>query len=279
MKIEIKAMEVTNKENLIDDRIDKDVQIEILRRIKAAEAEHGVKILHAIESGSRAWGFESPNSDYDVRFIYAHPKDWYLSVNLEDKRDVIEYPIVDEIDINGWDIRKALKLFWKSNPAFIEWLQSPIVYVDDDHFADKARELMPLIASSHKGIYHYLHMARGNFREYLKKELVPLKKYFYVLRPLLAIMWLEKYDKPAPIEFEILRKLVSDNKPLDEAISYLLVRKRASLEKEYAPAMPVINEFIESQLARLEGYAEKAKGKEAGFELLNRLFKAVLEKN
>jgi predicted nucleotidyltransferase len=279
MKIEIKAMEVTNKENLIDDRIDKDVQIEILRRIKAAEAEHGVKILYAIESGSRAWGFESPDSDYDVRFIYAHPKDWYLSVNLEDKRDVIEYPIVDEIDINGWDIRKALKLFWKSNPAFIEWLQSPIVYVDDDHFADKARELMPLIASSHKGIYHYLHMARGNFREYLKKELVPLKKYFYVLRPLLAIMWLEKYDKPAPIEFEILRKLVSDNKPLDEAISYLLVRKRASLEKEYAPAMPVINEFIESQLARLEGYAEKAKGKDADFELLNRLFKAVLEKN
>jgi len=277
--IESGTMEATKKENLIDDRIDKDVQTEILLRIKAAEAEHGVKVLYAIESGSRAWGFESPNSDYDVRFIYAHPKDWYLAVNLEDKRDVIEYPIVDEIDINGWDIRKALKLFWKSNPAFIEWLQSPIVYVDDDHFADKARKLMPVIASSQKGIYHYLHMAKGNFREYLKKEMVPLKKYFYVLRPLLAIMWLEKYDKPAPIEFEILRKLVSDNKPLDEAISDLLARKRASLEKEYAPAVPVINEFIESQLARLESYAEKAKGRDADFELLNRLFKAVLERN
>lgn len=268
-----------SKEIIKDDPIAPEVREEILLRIKAAEAEHGVKVLYAIESGSRAWGFESPNSDYDVRFIYAHPKDWYLMVDLEDKRDVIYYPIVDEIDINGWDIRKALKLFWKSNPAFIEWLQSPIVYLDDGHFADKARQLMPLIASSQKGIYHYLHMAKGNFREYLKKELVPLKKYFYVLRPLLAIMWLEKYDKPAPIEFEILRKLVSDNKPLDKAISDLLARKRASLEKEYAPAVPVINAFIESELARLESYGEKAKGRDADFDSLNVLFKAVLERN
>lgn len=256
-----------------------EVRQEILLRIKAAEQEHGVKVLYAIESGSRAWGFASPNSDYDVRFIYAHQKDWYLAVNLEDKRDVIEYPIVDEIDINGWDVRKALKLFWKSNPAFIEWLQSPIVYVDDGHFATKARELMPLIASSQKGIYHYLHMAKGNFREYLKKDVVPLKKYFYVLRPLLAIMWLEKYNEPAPIEFEVLRKLVADSKPLDEAITDLLERKRVSLEKEYAPAVLVINDFIASELDRHESYAEKSKGRDVDFEALNDLFLSVLAKN
>ena len=107
--------------------IEPEIRKEILRRIAAAEQEHGVKVLYAVESGSRAWGFASPNSDYDVRFIYAHPKEWYLTVDVEDKRDVIEYTIVDEIDINGWDVRKALKLFWKSNPAFVEWLQSPIV--------------------------------------------------------------------------------------------------------------------------------------------------------
>lgn len=259
--------------------IDAEVRKEIMRRIVEAEKEHDVKVLYAVESGSRAWGFSSPNSDYDVRFIYAHKKDWYLSVDLEDKRDVIEYPIVDEIDINGWDLRKALKLFWKSNPAFIEWLQSPIIYVDDGYFAQSARELMSTIASSHKGIYHYLHMAKGNFREYLKKDLVPLKKYFYVLRPLLAIMWLEKYDKPAPIEFEELRRLVADNKPLDEAITDLLARKRLSLEKEYAPAVPVINEFIESELARHENYVTSNKGRDAQFESLNLLFKAVLERN
>lgn len=274
-------METKHKKSseVLADPIAPEVRAEILRRIKAAELEHNVKILYAIESGSRAWGFESPNSDYDVRFIYTHPKDWYLTVNLEDKRDVIEYPIVDEIDINGWDIRKALKLFWKSNPAFIEWLQSPIVYLDDGYFADKARELMPSIASSQKGIYHYLHMAKGNFREYLKKDVVPLKKYFYVLRPLLAIMWLEKFNKPAPIEFEVLRKLVSDNKALDDAITDLLVRKRASLEKEYAPAVPVLNEFIESELARHESYSAIMKGREADFESLNLLFKAALERN
>ena len=262
-----------------EEAIDGEVRTEIMRRIVEAEKEHDVRVLYAVESGSRAWGFSSPNSDYDVRFIYVHKKDWYLSVDLEDKRDVIEYPIVDEIDINGWDLRKALKLFWKSNPAFIEWLQSPIIYVDDGYFAQSARELMSTIASSHKGIYHYLHMAKGNFREYLKKDLVPLKKYFYVLRPLLAIMWLEKYDKPAPIEFEELRRLVADNKPLDEAITDLLARKRVSLEKEYAPAVPVINEFIESELARHENYVASNKGRDAQFESLNLLFKAVLERN
>ncbi|WP_339692094.1 nucleotidyltransferase domain-containing protein [uncultured Pseudoalteromonas sp.] len=272
-------MKINNQENTVDQRINKDIHTEILRRIKAAEAEHNVKVLYAIESGSRAWGFESPNSDYDVRFIYAHPTDWYLAVNLEDKRDVIEYPIVDEIDINGWDIRKALKLFYKSNPAFIEWLQSPIVYVDDQHFATKARELLPLIASSTRGIYHYLHMAKGNFREYLKKEQVPLKKYFYVLRPLLAIMWLEKYNEPAPIEFDTLRKLVADNTPLNEAISALLASKRVSLEKEYIKSVPVINEFIESELARHENYRSKFETRDVDFEELNQFFVEVLESN
>lgn len=257
------------------DAIAPEIRSEILRRITAAEQEHNVKILYAVESGSRAWGFASPNSDYDVRFIYAHPKDWYLTVNVEDKRDVIEYPIVDEIDINGWDIKKALKLFWKSNPAFIEWLQSTIVYVDDGHFAAQAREMMPRVASSYKGIYHYLHMAKGNYREYLKKDVVPLKKYFYVLRPLLAIMWLERYDKPAPIEFDVLRKLVADNSLLDEAITDLLARKKVSLEKEYASAVPVINDFIESELKRNESYAASVTERDANFDELNTLFKSV----
>ena len=97
-----------------------EVRTEILRRLKLAEQTHQVRILFAIESGSRAWGFASPNSDYDVRFVYIHEPQWYQAVDLEERRDVIEYPILDEIDLNGWDVRKALRLFWKSNPAFIE---------------------------------------------------------------------------------------------------------------------------------------------------------------
>ena len=103
-----------------------EIREEIMRRLALTEKEKGVRIVLAIESGSRAWGFESPNSDFDARFIYVHPRDWYLSVGLEEQRDVIEYPIVDDIDLNGWDLRKALRLFWKSNPAFVEWIQSPL---------------------------------------------------------------------------------------------------------------------------------------------------------
>ena len=119
------------------------VRRDIVERLQRAEAQHDVKVLLAVESGSRAWGFASPNSDYDARFIYVNRRDWYLSVSLEEQRDVIEYPIVDEIDINGWDLRKALRLFWKSNPAFVEWIQSPIVYAESGSFAQACARSCP----------------------------------------------------------------------------------------------------------------------------------------
>ena len=256
--------------------IDEDIKKAIMLRIRKAEEEHDVRILYAVESGSRAWGFASANSDYDVRFIYVHPKDWYLSVNLEDKRDVIEYEIVDEIDINGWDIRKALKLFWKSNPAIIEWLQSPIVYVDDNFFAKEARALLPSIYSIEKGIYHYRSSAKSNYREYLKKEIVPIKKYFYVLRPLLAIRWLEKYHQPAPIEFDKLRTLIEDEPSLNSEITELLERKKASLEKEKAPSIPVLNNFIEAELKRLEEYSDVPENRIKNMTDLDRFFQKVV---
>ena len=119
------------------------VRQEILQRLKQTEQDKNVRIVMAIESGSRAWGFESPDSDYDVRFIYVHEKDWYLSIDSSEERDVIEYPITDDIDLNGWDIRKALKLFSKSNPSFIEWIHSPITYIDTGCFRDRALDLLP----------------------------------------------------------------------------------------------------------------------------------------
>ncbi len=253
--------------------IEEHIKQEILARIKRAEREHNVRVLYAVESGSRAWGFESPNSDYDVRFIYAHPKDWYVSVDLENKRDVIEYEIVDEIDINGWDIRKALQLYSKSNPALVEWLQSPIVYVDDNSFAKSARALLKGVYSIEKGIYHYRSMAKTNYRGYLNKDIVPIKKYFYVLRALLSIMWLEKYQQPAPIEFDKLRTLIPQNSQLDVVISDLIERKKRSLEKEYAPAIPELNAFIEAEFERLDCYnGTPEKGAEL-MEPLNILFR------
>jgi len=106
--------------------IAREVRLEIERRLNAIESDYGVKVLLACESGSRAWGFASDDSDYDVRFIYIQPTSWYLTVDLEDRRDVIETPIEGVWDINGWELRKALKLFSKSNPPLLEWLQSTI---------------------------------------------------------------------------------------------------------------------------------------------------------
>ena len=251
---------------------------EALRRIKAAEEEHQVRVLYAIESGSRAWGFASPNSDFDVRFIYIRPKEWYLSVDLEDRRDVIEYKIVDEIDINGWDIRKALKLFWKSNPAFVEWLKSPITYVDDGFFAEASRDILTEVYSIENGIHHYKSMAKKNYRGYLKADIVPLKKYFYVLRALLSIMWLERKGEPAPIEFDILREMIKEHQHLDNEVSKLLDIKAKSEEKDMGPQVKVINEFIESELARLEATSPPKNHQKRDIEKLNRIFKESLER-
>jgi uncharacterized protein len=229
------------------------VSVEILRRVRAAEVEHGVRVLLAVESGSRAWGFESPNSDYDARFIYAHSSNWYLSVGLEEQRDVIEYPIVDDIDLNGWDVRKALRLFWKSNPAFVEWIQSPIIYVEQGSFASKVRGLLPTIYSCERGVHHYRSMAKTNFRGYLRAESVPLKKYFYVLRPLLSVRWLERYGIAAPIEFSKLLHLIDNDPILLADINALLQRKRAAPELGLEPPVKSINTFIERELDRLDG--------------------------
>ena len=113
----------------------------ILTRLQNLEIEEGVKILYACESGSRAWGFPSADSDYDARFLYLQPPEWYLAVDLEQKRDVIERPISDQLDLSGWDLRKALKLFHKSNPPLLEWLGSPIVYWEKYSVVARLRKL------------------------------------------------------------------------------------------------------------------------------------------
>lgn len=256
--------------------IPEDIRIEIMRRLAAVEEKEGVQILLAIESGSRAWGFASPNSDFDVRFIYARPQDWYLAVDLEDKRDVIEYPIVDDIDLNGWDIRKALQLFWRSNPAVIEWIQSPINYIDQGGFKAGMQQLLDSVYTVEKGIYHYRSMAKTNYRGYLMAEMVPLKKYFYVLRPLLATRWIESYRTAPPIEFSALLHLLPEGEGLLEEVQMLLEKKKVALEKELAPRIDKLNAFIEAELARLESFSVEKDEKAGGMEQLNALFRQMV---
>jgi uncharacterized protein len=260
----------------VHEAIPPDVHSEIMRRLAAAEQEHDVRIVLAIESGSRAWGFASPNSDFDVRFIYAHPADWYVAVDLEERRDVIEYGITDDIDLNGWDIRKALRLFWKSNPAFVEWIQSPIKYIESGGFAEGARRQLPEVYSTESGIYHYRSMAKTNYRGYLRADSVPLKKYFYVLRPLLSVRWIERYGTAAPIEFEKLLHLIEDQPKLLNDIDALLTRKRASPEMGRAAPVISLNEFIEQELERLEVLRPSRSKRAEAAPKLNELLHATI---
>ncbi|WP_431081406.1 nucleotidyltransferase domain-containing protein [Pseudomonas thivervalensis] len=253
------------------------IQEEVRDRLRRAENEHGVKVLLAVESGSRAWGFASPNSDYDARFIYVNKPEWYLSVGLEEQRDVIEYPIVDDMDINGWDLRKALRLFWKSNPGFVEWVQSTIIYEHSGSFHERAKALLPQVYSVESGIYHYRSMAKTNFRGYLQTPEVPLKKYFYVLRPLLSVRWLERFDKPAPIEFDKLREVIDGEPELHRAIDDLLAIKRASPEMGLSPQIMPIQKFIERELHRLEAIKPTRSERKEVEPLLSELFRSVLK--
>lgn len=262
-----------------DAAIADDVHAEIMRRLARAEEQHDVRIVLAIESGSRAWGFASPNSDYDVRFIYAHTPRWYQSVDLEERRDVIEYPIVDDIDLNGWDIRKALRLFWKSNPAFAEWIQSPIRYIERGGFGAGARALLPQVYSVESGMYHYRSMAKTTGRTHLREEQVSLKKYFYALRPLLSVLWLERYATPAPIELQKLLHLIDDRPALRADIDALLERKRDAPEMGLGDPVPTLNAFVEEQLARLETMRPEATRQPGAVPALNALFHAVLDES
>ncbi|GGI44067.1 hypothetical protein GCM10008018_05250 [Paenibacillus marchantiophytorum] len=223
--------------------------------LKRIELEEGVRVLYACESGSRAWGFPSKDSDYDVRFIYIRPTDWYLSIF--EKRDVIEYPISDMLDINGWDLKKALNLFRKSNPPLMEWLQSPIPYLEQYGVTEQIRQLLPLTFSPRSSMYHYLHMAKGNFHEYLQGEYVKIKKYFYVLRPVLACQWIEERGSMPPMAFEQLVQDMVPDSLLKQEIMTLLTRKKAGIELDLEPKITVINEFLERQIAYYEETAKQ----------------------
>jgi predicted nucleotidyltransferase len=256
--------------------VDSETIATIRHRLSELEQAENVQILYAVESGSRAWGFPSRDSDYDIRFIYAHPREWYLSVNLESKRDVIERPLQDELDFAGWDLRKALKLFAKSNPPLFEWLDSSITYLDRFRFADRVRALRAAFFSAHACAYHYLHMAEGNYRAYLRESTVWVKKYFYVLRPLFAVRWIEQGRGVVPMPFASLLETVADQRQLVDEINRLLQRKIGGEEMDEGPSIPVIQHFIESELTRLESLKLENVRSPVDFEQLNCLFRSIL---
>lgn len=254
-----------------------EARAEIERRLAAAEREHDVRVIYACESGSRAWGFESTDSDYDARFLYVHRPEWYLSVDLEERRQVIEQPIEGLWDVNGWDLRKALRLFRKSNPPLMEWIQSPIVYLERGTGAARMRAEIERFYAPAASLYHYLHMAQKNFRGYLQGEEVRTKKYLYVLRPLLACRWIERGLGAVPMEFERLVAAAELAPEAGAALERLLDAKRSGDELGRGPAVPELTRFIADEIARLEAAGVTRQPLPRDVERLSTLFRATLD--
>jgi predicted nucleotidyltransferase len=246
----------------------------IAKKLDEIERQKHVRILLAVESGSRAWGFASEDSDYDVRFIYVRPRNDYL--RLEKFRDVIELPLEGELDINGWDLDKTLRLLRSSNPTLFEWFSSPIVYRETP-FADDFRSVMFKYFSTRRGLYHYLSMANSNYREFLKGEMVKAKKYFYVLRPVLACRWILDRGTPPPMLFSELVKSELDPAVLQD-VTRLLDLKMNSPETKIIPRVESLNEYLESNIEEVRARIEQMpEGFYHGWEELNQLFLSQLE--
>lgn len=241
-------------------------------KLKEIEEKENVTILMAVESGSRAWGFASPDSDYDVRFIYVREKEDYL--RLDTVRDVIDWQLDDVLDINGWDVKKALQLMHNSNPTIFEWCESPIVYRTSEAF-EQMKQLRKAYFSPKKSLYHYLHMAESNYKKFLQCDQIKVKKYFYVLRPILAAKWIAAKKIWPPMLFSELMEaeLEEDLKPETER---LLVMKKEMDEMELVPGSRKINAYVESNLEKFKKLADDMPKTETSWDSLNRYFRSLI---
>ena len=245
----------------------------IKEKLNEIEKRENVKILHCVESGSRAWGFASPDSDYDVRFIYVRPKDFYL--RLDKTRDVIEWQLDETLDINGWDLNKALCLLYKSNPTLFEWNKSPIVYKTSKEW-EKISSFFDKYFVPKFGLYHYLGTAKTHYKIYFKSDIVKYKKYFYVLRPLLACEWILKKGTPPPMPFKDLMDECLDGSIRSDVMK-LLDLKIKFPEIAEGKAFTNVNDYIEKKIQSLEEITKDISITQKGsWEELNKLFLEVV---
>ena len=245
----------------------------IQKKLEEIEKQEHVKIILAIESGSRAWGFESADSDYDVRFIYVREPEMYL--RLDAVRDVIEWQLDEVFDISGWDIKKALQLLYKSNPTLFEWINSPIVYKETIE-GRELRELSKQYFDVKKSVMHYLNMTSSTFENYLQDESVKLKKYFYALRPILAAKYALENKTQPPIKFNDLKDTMLEDK-LKTEVNHLLELKMKSKETEYIPVVNELNLYIKNKMHEINEQAYQLNEMRFEWDNLNRYFLKELQ--
>lgn len=248
-------------------------------KLTAAENTHNVKILYACESGSRGWGFASEDSDFDVRFIYVHKPSWYLGVAPEEKRDVLELGIEDtplgELDINGWELRKALKLFRLSNPPLLEWLSSPLVYKESGPLASLLRIAAPVCTSPIRTWHHYRSLMEKSRARYWDKK-PSVKAWFYVLRPLLAMRWIELGNGVPPMRFDLLMDGAIQDATLRNELNALVEQKKLGAEQDDFTPPPTVAAYVESELERLRDNPPELSAERKKAEL-DYIFRASLD--
>lgn len=219
------------------------MRTQIINKLAEIEKSNNIKIVFACESGSRAWGFPSPDSDFDVRFIYVRPINFYLSV--AENTDHLSFAINDELDISGWDVRKVLQLIRKSNTTPFEWLQSPIVYLEDASFKNDLWKLCPNYFSQRANIHHYLGITKGAYDTIQNEDEIKIKKLFYVLRPLLSAKWNLEKNSIAPMSIEPLMSLLPSN--LLEITNELIKIKSTAEEGYIININKELKAYIESE--------------------------------
>lgn len=246
----------------------------ILKKLKEIEIQKDVEILFAVESGSRAWGFASPDSDYDIRFIYKHKPEYYLS--LWEKPDVIEFMTEDDLDGSGWDLRKSLKLLAKSNAPLIEWLFSPVVYFQNDDFVKQMQDLAVECFSSIAVLHHYLGTTK-NFMEVCEMEEVKLKSYFYALRTALAGKWIIEKNTFPPVAFADLLIIAPQN--IQDKIIELQNIKANQDEKYLHPKEVLITDFLVETVQFNQENANKMESGKKLNEELDLFFRKLIIKS
>lgn len=248
----------------------------INNELRRLEYERGVRVLYACESGSRAWGFPSKDSDYDARFIYVHEKDWYLSIDACSRCDQIEIPITDELDIAGWELRKSFNLLMKSNAALLEWFDSPIIYMQDDFFASELQRLRVQYYNPIALMGHYYSMSLKSFEVFADQTQCKIKKMFYALRAALALEWCFRDLGPVPMKYRVMVEELLGDKALIQTIDELQEKKEEATEATLIDLPQNIRSFISETLEKHKTLQAPWVREEVDKLLLNEIFLKVL---
>ncbi|MBE9062122.1 nucleotidyltransferase domain-containing protein [cf. Phormidesmis sp. LEGE 11477] len=240
------------------------------------EHEHNLSVIYGLESGSRAWGFESQNSDYDVRFLYVRPIDWYLC--LEKRPNTLELETSSDLDFSGWDLRKALLFLHKSHPVLLEWLRSPIIYVEHSAVVQQMREIGEKFFAPRASIYHYVGWAERTLHRYFQKPDVAAKRYLYVIRPILCCRWIQIVGEQPPLQIQPLITDIDMPTEAKIALRTLIEKKRAGYELDAVGRIPALDRYVYETLPQIKDFLSTlSKPERVPFERLNLLFRQAIE--